>query len=85
MMPVMRTTITLDDDVMDQARQSARKLKKTLRLVVNEALREGLARIGGGSTRRTYVTRPHRLGLREGYSLDNMQELLSRMDGEDSR
>ena len=81
----MRTTLVLDDDVLDRARQSARRLKKPLRFVVNEALREGLSRIGAGSPRKPYATRPHRMGLREGFDLDNIQELLSRIEGEHSR
>ena len=81
----MRTTITLDDDLLDRARESARKLRKPFRAIVNEALRAGLERIGGASSRRPYRTVPHDMGLREGLSLDNVQELLSQLVGDDVR
>lgn len=81
----MRTTITLDDDLLDRARESARKLRKPFRAIVNEALRAGLERIGDVSGRRPYRTVPHDMGLREGLSLDNVQELLSQLEGDDAR
>lgn len=81
----MRTTITLDDDLLDRARESARKLQKPFRAIVNEALRAGLERIGDVSGRRPYRTVPHDMGLREGLSLDNVQELLSQLEGDDVR
>jgi len=81
----MRTTITLDDDLLDRARESARKLRKPFRAIVNEALRAGLERIGDVSSRRPYRTVPHDMGLREGLSLDNVQELLSQLEGDGAR
>ena len=81
----MRTTVNLDEDILDLARASARKLKKPLRAIVNEALRAGLERIGDMSSRRPYRTIPNDMGLREGRNLDNVQELLSQLDGEDAR
>ena len=81
----MRTTIALDDDLLDRAREFARKLRKPFRTIVNEALRAGLERIGDASGRRPYRTVPHDMGLREGLSLDNVQELLSQLEGDDGR
>ena len=49
----------------------------------NEALRAGLERIGDVSGRRPYRTVPHDMGLREGLSPDNVQELLSQLEGDD--
>jgi len=53
--------------------------------VVNEALREGLDRIEQKLTSRPYATVPHGMGLRDGFALDNVQEVLSRIEGEDAR
>ena len=39
----MRTTLTLDDDVLEAARRRARQQDRSLQDVVNEALRRGLA------------------------------------------
>jgi hypothetical protein len=39
----MRTTMTLDDDVLRAARRRAREQDRPLKDVINEALRQGLA------------------------------------------
>jgi hypothetical protein len=77
--------MNLEEDLLDMARTSARKLKKPLRAILNEALRAGLERIGDVAARRTYRTIPHDMGLRKGRSLDNVQELLSQLQGDESR
>lgn len=42
-MMLMRTTLTLDDDVLTAARRKAREEDRPLKDVINEALRQGLA------------------------------------------
>ena len=42
----MRTTLTIDDDVLDRARAVAERLDTPFRQVVNEALRAGLNAAG---------------------------------------
>ena len=81
----MRTTITIDDDVLDRARAAANRLNKSFRAVVNEALRSGLEQVEKPPRRHRYRTTPHAMGLRRGYNLDNIQELLAQMEGEDFR
>ncbi len=81
----MRTTLTLDDDVLDAARSVAAKLKKPFRHVVNEALRAGLRAVEQPSPARPYRTHPHKMGLRTGRNLDNVQTLLSEIEGEEHR
>lgn len=81
----MRTTITIDDDVIDTARSVAEKLHAPFRQVVNEALRAGLQTVAEPTKSRPYHTRPRKLGLRAGRSLDNIQELLAQIEGEDHR
>jgi hypothetical protein len=82
---IMRTTLTLDNDVIDQAKAVAAKRRLTFRAVVNEALRIGLQEVEKSATRRPYQTEPHAMGLRTGYNLDNIQEVLSQAEGEDFR
>jgi len=82
----MRTTLALDEDVHDRARAVASRLKKPFRAVVNEALRVGLRLLGEKpADHRPYRTEPRPMGLREGYALDNIQELLAQAEGEDAR
>lgn len=81
----MRTTLRLDDDVIDKARAVAASLGTPFREVVNEALRVGLDQVAKPATRRPYRTEPRPMGLREGYSLDNIQEVLAQAEAEDFR
>jgi hypothetical protein len=55
-MTVMRTTLTLDDDVLKAARRRAREQDRPLKDVINEALRQGLA-LGEGSPTPPYQFR----------------------------
>ena len=81
----MRTTISIDDDVMERARAIAAKMQAPFKAVVNEALRAGLDALEKPATRRPYKTKPHKMGLRSGRNIDNIQELLAQIEGEDSR
>ncbi|MCX7011490.1 MAG: type II toxin-antitoxin system VapB family antitoxin [Candidatus Sumerlaeota bacterium] len=81
----MRTTLTIDDDVLDRARALARKLGAPFRTLVNEALRAGLESVEAPARQRRYRTRPHPMGLRPGLNLDNIQELLAQIEGEGHR
>lgn len=77
----MRTTINLDDQLLMQAKQLAQQSGKTLTAVIQDALRERLAR-------REVPTRQKRLrlptvggnGLLPGVDLDNSAALRDRMD-----
>ncbi len=81
----MRTTLTIDDDVLERARAAARRLRAPFKRVVNEALRAGLPAVEEPAGVRPYRTRPHRMGLKEGSNLDNIRELIARVEGEDHR
>jgi len=81
----MRTTLSIDDDVLERARAVAAKLRTSFKVVVNEALRAGLDNIEQPVKRRPYKTEPHEMGLRSGRNIDNIQELLAQIEGEDSR
>ena len=81
----MRTTLTLDPDVAEKASAAASELKKPFKQVINEALRIGLEQLGKPPRRKPYHMKPHRMGLRPGYSLDNIGELLAQIEGEDWR
>ena len=81
----MRTTLTIDDDVLDRARTIAGRLRSPFRRVVNEALRAGLETVEEPARSRPYHTQPRRLGLKTGRNLDNIQELIAQMEGEERR
>jgi hypothetical protein len=81
----MRTTLTIDDDVLDRAKSLAGRLRTPFRRVVNEALRAGLQAVEEPARSRPYHTQPSKLGLKAGRSLDNIQELIAQIEGEASR
>ena len=81
----MRTTLSIDDDVIERARAVAAKLNQPFKVIVNEALRAGLDQVEQPARQRRYRTKPHKMGLRQGYNLDNIHELLAQVDGEDYR
>ena len=81
----MRTTISIDDDVMERARAIAYKLGTPFKTIVNEALRNGLDQVEQPAKQRIYKTKPHKMGLRAGRNIDNIQELLAQIEGEDHR
>lgn len=81
----MRTTLSIDNDVLDRARDVAGRLHVPFRRVVNEALRAGLKIVQEPADSRPYHTQPRKLGLKSGRNLDNIQELLAQVEGEDHR
>jgi hypothetical protein len=81
----MRTTLSIDDDVLEKAKWFAAKRRLPFRTVINEALRAGLRTMAMPPNAAPYQTKPHKLGLKVGKNLDNIQELLAQIDGEASR
>jgi hypothetical protein len=81
----MRTTISLEDDVVEKARAAAVRLRAPFREVINEALRAGLEKVEAPALERAYSTKSHKMGLKPGMNLDNIQELLARIEGENFR
>jgi plasmid stability protein len=80
----MRTTLTLDDDVAVKLRAAAKN--RPFKAVVNEALRAGLAALERRNPpRRPYRTRGFDLGPSLIGSLDNVEEVLARAEGERHR
>jgi hypothetical protein len=77
----MRTTLTLDEDVVIRLKAAARN--RPFKTVVNEALRAGLRALERRApARKPYRTRGFNLGPSLVGSLDNVEEVLSRVEGE---
>lgn len=82
----MRTTLTLDNDVAARLEQVARRRKLSRKTVVNEALRAGLATIEApAETGKPFQTAGFDLGPSLVGSLDNVEEVLARAEGERHR
>lgn len=79
----MRTTIRIDEQLLKRAKQRAIQQGKTLTAVIEDALRESLARKNDDQQRK-----PVRLetfggkGLQPGVNLDDFADLLDLMESE---
>lgn len=80
----MRTTLTLDDDVAAQLKKLERTQNRSFKEIVNEALREGLARLEQrpARTRARFQTKPLKLGACRVGSIDDVSEVLAVAEGE---
>lgn len=82
----MRTTLTIDDDVAFGLKKvQDEDPKKSFKEVVNEVLRRGLRRDMGPRKKKEFKLITYPMGLRPGYSLDNIEELLDQIEGPDRR
>jgi Ribbon-helix-helix protein, copG family len=77
----MRTTVTLDPDVVAELKELARQRGVSFKEVLNDAVRAGLA---AGTTARTYRLPTARLELRPGVSLDGALRLAAAMEDEET-
>ena len=80
----MRTTLTLDKDVAAALERLRKARKASLKAVVNEALRQGLARMAAPSSapRKPFRTRSLSLGRCLVGNIDNVAEVLAVAEGE---
>jgi len=82
----VRTTLTLEDDVAAALRAAMKTHHRSMKVLVNEALRAGLATMDRRRSRRkVFQTRGFDLGPSLVGSLDNVEEVLSRAEGEGHR
>jgi hypothetical protein len=82
----MRTTITLDDDVAALLRRLQKASKRSLKEVVNAALREGLAHLERpDKPRPSFVVRPLSVGSCLLGNIDDVAEALAVSEGESFR
>lgn len=76
----MRTTMTLEEDVLLKLKDEMGRTGFGFKETVNRVLRDGLA-LRSRPPRRPFVVQPRRLGLRPGVNVDNVAELLEQLDG----
>jgi len=79
----MRTTITIDDDLMDRLKREARRARLSFKAAVNPALRLGLDRLQPPARRRTFRQRTFRMGYPPGRPLDKALQLAALLEDEE--
>lgn len=80
----MRTTLTIDDDVMRLLELEARQTGQPFKQVVNRRLRLGFAK-REASPRRPFKVEARPLGLPPGLGYDNVAALIEALEGPDHR
>jgi hypothetical protein len=77
----IRTTVTLDQDVYDRARDFSKARGIPFRQALNELVRNGLLAGSAPRPKQPFKIKPFRLGLRPGLSYDNIEALLEYGEG----
>ena len=77
----MRTTLTLDEDVVAKLREETRQRKTSFKATVNACLRRGLDTPTEEELATPFAVEPRRMGLRAGFDLDDVAGLLDHLDG----
>ena len=78
---MMRTTVTLDEDVAAKLEAAMRESGKGFKQTLNEALREGFAQKRKATAVEPFVVRARPLGLVPGLDYSNVGELLEVAEG----
>jgi len=76
----VRTTLTIDDDVMRLLKKEMRRSGTSLKAVVNHFLRFGLTK-SKPQARKPFRVTPVKAELPPGLSYDNVEELLEAIEG----
>jgi hypothetical protein len=81
MMLVMRTTVTLDEDVAAALQALAAERGLTFKQALNDAVRAGLS--SSGKRSKPYRLPTRRLGLRPGVDLDKALRLVGELEDDE--
>lgn len=81
----VRTTVTLDEDVLDRVKRESRSRGASFRDTLNDLLREALLHVETPQPRRTLKIEPAHMGYRPGLNYDNIEALLEYGEGEGHR
>jgi hypothetical protein len=82
MIPVMRTTLTLDDDLAGLLKRRARELGIPFKEAVNRTIRAGLGEAAPARRQPAPKTIPHSFGFRPGIDLDKLGQLADELEAE---
>jgi hypothetical protein len=79
----MRTTVTLDEDVAAKVRAEMRNTGLSFKQAINQLIRRAFEQ--KRPARKRFRVKAKNLGLKPGYELDNIGELLEQVEGPDHR
>lgn len=76
---LVRTTLTIDDDIAARIDERRRRDGRSLKQVVNELLRDGLRRAERAPATRKYRTKAHNLRMRPGFDAARFNRLVDEL------
>ena len=77
---MMRTTLTIDDDLAVQLEERRQRGGLSLKQVVNLLLREGLRSDRQAPPPKKYRTKPHKLRMRTGFDPGRLNQLVDELE-----
>jgi hypothetical protein len=80
----VRTTVTLDDDILERVKRESRSRGASFRDTLNDLLRTALS-LENRPRRRTLKIKPVHMGFRTGLNHDDIESLLGYGEGEQHR
>ena len=79
----MRTTLTIDPDVEKLIQREIRRTDRSMKAIVNDALRIGLGVRGKPSRPPRFTVEPHPLGFKAGIDADRLNQLVDELESEE--
>jgi hypothetical protein len=76
-----RTTVTLDEDVLERVKEESRTRGASFRDTLNDLLRVALAGQTTPPFKRTLKIKPRNMGLKPGLSYDDVEALIEYAEG----
>ena len=76
----MRTTLTIEPEVARRIESEIRRTHKTLKAVINDALKAGLGLSKKAEAPAPYEVKAYDMGVMPGIDLDKVNQLLDDMD-----
>ena len=81
----IRTTVTLDEELLERIRAESRKRGASFRDTLNDLLRLALAVQPAAGARRSFRVKAHHMGYRPGLNYDSIESLLEYGESENHR
>lgn len=81
----IRTTVTLDEDVIEKVKQESRARGASFRVTLNDLLRTALLKTQNKPRRSNFRVKPFHMGYRPELNYDDIEGLISYAEGEDHR
>jgi hypothetical protein len=79
----MRTTVTIDDDLMERLQRQARRARLPFKAIINRALRLGLERLQPVPRRQRFRQRTFQMGHPPATNLDKALQLAALLEDEE--